>query len=1277
MQRGECRPWSRFLVAGLAAAALALSSGAARAQTQIKPRILILFDTSGSMAWTFGGDETDGDGSSDPWPGGRTCCPGNGGSRIHSAKEAMGQMLLSSGDIEFGLMKFAQHYYSSQSNAQPVGWYYGNQAAGSSDYLRYYNNDGSATFTDERDWLCVGFGEQTGTLPSERDVTAENDRAEVLMWFNHHEYSSDDLGVPDGASWRGPWNDWTEQELRADGDTPLGEAVQSAYAYLQQVMNDEESLDPYTAECRPYSMIILTDGQYDGTDPIPEVNDLYDNLGVDSWVIGLAYASTTLDEMADVGGCHYDPSQSYDRTPHGSSDCVSPAGHAFLADSQQTLSSILYQIVSGSIMTEVCDGEDNDCDGEVDEGFELYCDIEGGHSAEDLCEDPGETVCNGVDDNCDGETDENLTPPDDGWGEGVCSHSATTDPFEGACQPGTYECQGTSGWVCTGGVSATDEICDAVDNDCDGLTDEDVAWDPAWGPNECGEYSLGECDLGSYYCDETTNGQWVCSGASTPGDEGTECDGLDNDCDGQTDEGIYQSCGGCDPALYTQCTADPEEGICETGVQYCDVAASSPGNPVWLACSGSVDPRDDELCNLLDDDCDGETDEDVPGTGVDCGGANPNGCSDYPSGVCPDGADQGECQAGTFLCINGDLVCDGEVPPAGEGDVCDDFDNDCDGRTDENITQPCGGCDGTDPDNSTCSLGPNEGQCVQGLQYCDDSGPGWGECQGAVYPDSETCDGIDNDCDGQTDETFSQDGDSCGGAPGPDPDQGECSQGTMECIGGTVECSGGQGPVPEGDVCDGLDNDCDGETDEWITQPCGGCDPEIYGQCTADPDEGICQQGFQYCPATGDTTCYGAIGPADSEMCNGLDDDCDGLTDEDIPDVPDDCGPCGDGTTTCQDGEFVCDGASDPGDEQCNNADDDCDGFTDEGLSEACGGGDPFGCDPAVYPGGECPDGAGQGACQQGSTTCSAGDWGDCQGAVGPSAEICDGIDNDCDGLTDEEEDLVGVGADDGDECSPGYGICDQAWLYCAFDGVDSYSVECCVALDGDGTCIEPIGPGTEVCDGLDNNCNSLVDEGLVEPCGGCDSLLYPGFDCLLGPEEGECAQGFSYCVAELGSGIELWGECQGDQGPIDEQCNLLDDDCDGLTDNDVLYDPPDCSLSNTDDPWEGICESGVWTCVDGQDVCEGSGPEEESCNGLDDDCDGEIDEELPNVGQPCGNDLGICESGTVQCVCDTDLDCGFECVGETTGVDEECNLLDDDCDGLTDEWEDLPQGAP
>ncbi|GMV39450.1 MAG: hypothetical protein AMXMBFR64_11660 [Myxococcales bacterium] len=241
--------------------------------------------------------------------------------------------------------------------------------------------------------------------------------------------------------------------------------------------------------------------------------------------------------------------------------------------------------------------------------------------------------------------------------------------------------------------------------------------------------------------------------------------------------------------------------------------------------------------------------------------------------------------------------------------------------------------------------------CFEGKRYqCDAKGgvaempcPGGQLCleDGGVHcgvpcsPSPETCNGVDDDCDGKTDEDLF------------DP------------------CAGCGDSSPE--VCNGKDDDCDGQTDEGVTNACGGC---------------------------------GEVGP---EVCNGLDDDCDGHVDDGVTNA---CGGCGDVAP-----------------EVCNGADDDCDGVTDEG----------------------------------------------CGGCV-PVPEVCDGLDNDCDGVTDE-----GLGL--GEVCSVGDGVCEiQGHVVCAETGAeeqtqcDAEPVDC---DDGDPCTIDWCDPAL--------GCLSF----LSEECGG------------------------------------------------------------------------------------------------------------------------------------------------------------------------------------------------
>jgi hypothetical protein len=252
-------------------------------------------------------------------------------------------------------------------------------------------------------------------------------------------------------------------------------------------------------------------------------------------------------------------------------------------------------------------------------------------------------------------------------------------------------------------------------------------------------------------------------------------------------------------------------------------------------------------------------------------------------------------------------------------------------------------------------------------------------------PAAEACNGADDDCDGSTDEDLAR---SCG------TDEGACAAGTEWCAEGAYgPCEGEIGPTDE--VCEGsVDENCDGMTDE-------GCDCTAGATRPCGTDEGACAAGLEECDAGGWWgPCVGSVEPA-GEECNAVDDDCDGVTDEEIArPCGTDEGACVAGTETCAEGAFgPCQGAIGPTDEVCEGAvDENCDGATDEGCS--CEYGATRAC------------GTEEGACTRGLQACAAeGLWGPCVGGVGPVAETCNGIDDDCDGTTDEE----GCGADAGD----------------------------------------------------------------------------------------------------------------------------------------------------------------------------------------------------------------------------------------------------------------------
>jgi len=220
-------------------------------------------------------------------------------------------------------------------------------------------------------------------------------------------------------------------------------------------------------------------------------------------------------------------------------------------------------------------------------------------------------------------------------------------------------------------------------------------------------------------------------------------------------------------------------------------------------------------------------------------------------------------------------------------------------------------------------------------------------------------------------------------------------------------------------------------------------------------------------------------------------------------------------------------------------------------------------------------------------------------------------------------------------------------------------------------------GNGVEACDHLDNNCNGIVDEGFnfltdVANCGDCNvtcSFPFATATCMNGVcRQGACLPGF-YDRDPNVPGCET--ACEKSNGGV-EICDGLDNDCDGVVDNNPMAGPLVCKSMGVCAGVQPTCMGQTgWICKypasyqDVEDTMKG-------CDGADNDCDGRVDEAY-QIGQACTVGSGACANPNGMWVCDSSMPGGHRCNGspKTPGT-EVCNGLDDDCDGKVDEVESM-----
>ncbi len=760
----------------------------------------------------------------------------------------------------------------------------------------------------------------------------------------------------------------------------------------------------------------------------------------------------------------------------------------------------------------------------------LPCDDGNACTVQDTC--AGGACVGGVPASCD---DGNPCTDDTCDSSGGCAHAnnaAACDDGNACtandvCSGGT--CQGGPAPDCNDGNPCTNNWCDvslgcqsapnsAPCNDGNACTVGDACANGA-----CISGAPANCDDGNACTTDTCDPGYGCQYATNTGpcDDGNACTQNDTCSNGTCHAGAAVVCDDGNPCTddfcnpLSGCSAAPNTAPCDDG-NACTTADSCAAG----ACKGGPAPNCDDGNGCTDDVCD---------PAVGCVHANnAAACDDGDSCTAGDHCQGGACHAGP------PLDCD-------DGNPCtDDFCNQSLGCQNLPNAQPC-------DDGNPCTVGDacGGGACIAGgAASCEDGNPCTSDqcdpAQGCLHAPQtgpctdgnpctldETC--VNGTCKPQTvldcNDSNPCTDDTCDAANGcshtpntaPCDDANACTS-NDHCVGGvcaggpTIDCDDGNGctndacdpttgcthtpnnfPCDDGDACTANDACAGGSCQAGSAIVCDDGNPCTSDQC--DPVAGCVFPNSDGTPCDDGNTCTtndhcvqgvcvgsGGIDCNDNNPCT--DDVCTaGQGCQHIPNAKpcDDGDPCTTGDV-CSSGTCVGKGVA-----QCDDAnpctDDTC--VQGQGCVHT-----PNSLAVPCYDG---PPGTeGVGICHAGQRTCSNGQLGPCLGQVTPQQEVCDGKDNDCNQLVDEQ-DASGCTTYYVDNDGDGWGVGPNGQCLCAPKApfLSTKVGDCNDARTN-------VNPGeTEVCDGMDNNCDGNTDEGSATAL--CGSLPHANLACVGG----------------------------------------------------------------------------------------------------------------------------------------------------------------------------------